>query len=217
LDWARQLDVYCERTDFTFWSEPINAVTNVAFLGVAIVMYRRTKGVPEAQGLAVILFLIGLGSFAFHTTATELGALMDVAPILAFILYFLFLSNRDILNMRWPLNLTLCVAFFPFAAIVGRIFINYGMGSSGAYAPVVVMLILYAGFTASASRQISRGFWEGACFLAISLYLRSMDLGICEVVPMGTHWAWHLINALTLGHMIAVYHAHILEVQGAAR
>jgi hypothetical protein len=217
LDWTHQIDIYCERTDFSFWSEPINALTNIAFLVVAVIMYRRSKDVPQAQGLAVVLFLIGLGSFAFHTTATQWGAVADTAPILAFILYFLFLTNRDILRKRWPLNLTLCAVFFPFSAITARIFIDYGMGGSGVYAPVVVVLILYAGFTFGTSRKVARGFWEGACFLAMSLYLRMLDTGLCTVVPIGTHWAWHLINAILLGHMIGVYRAHMLEVREAAR
>jgi len=32
VDWFAQFDGYCERTDLTYWSEPVNAVTNLAFI-----------------------------------------------------------------------------------------------------------------------------------------------------------------------------------------
>jgi len=73
MNWMEQVNNYCERTDFSFWSEPVNAITNAAFLIAAIYVFPRTKGLPLGRALAVTLFLIGLGSFAFHTTATHWG------------------------------------------------------------------------------------------------------------------------------------------------
>ena len=32
MEWFEAVDGYCERVDAAFWSEPINAVTNAAFL-----------------------------------------------------------------------------------------------------------------------------------------------------------------------------------------
>ncbi len=49
MDWFEQIDGYCERTDFTYWSEPLNAVTNVAFIIAALLLWRRSAGVPMAR------------------------------------------------------------------------------------------------------------------------------------------------------------------------
>jgi len=32
MDWSAPIDLYCERTDASFWAEPANALTNAAFL-----------------------------------------------------------------------------------------------------------------------------------------------------------------------------------------
>ena len=73
MDWTQQIDGYCERVDFSFWAEPVNAVTNLAFLIAAFILWRRIKGqgMPLAMGLVVIMAVIGIGSFLFHTFATQ--------------------------------------------------------------------------------------------------------------------------------------------------
>ena len=61
MDWTRAIDAYCERTDASYWSEPINAVTNFAFIIAALIMFRRTSGMISGQVLSVILIAIGVG------------------------------------------------------------------------------------------------------------------------------------------------------------
>jgi aspartyl-tRNA(Asn)/glutamyl-tRNA(Gln) amidotransferase subunit C len=67
MDWTRAIDGYCERTDPGYWSEPINAITNFAFLIAAVVMWRRVRGqgMPLAMALVVILAAIGVGSYLY--------------------------------------------------------------------------------------------------------------------------------------------------------
>ncbi len=78
-----------------FWSEPINAVTNAAFLIVAIWVWRR-PGLPVmGRVLTVILALIGIGSFLFHAFAQTWAVLADVLPILMFILTYIYVATRD--------------------------------------------------------------------------------------------------------------------------
>lgn len=78
-NWGSVIDGYCERTGPEFWSEPVNALTNAAFLVAAFVMWRRTGGrLPLANLMILLLALIGVGSFLFHTFATTWAALADV-------------------------------------------------------------------------------------------------------------------------------------------
>jgi hypothetical protein len=86
MDWTRAVNAYCERTDAGFWSEPINALTNGAFLLAAGLVWPMTRGDTGARLLACVLGLIGIGSFLFHTVAEVWAGLADVLPILIFIL-----------------------------------------------------------------------------------------------------------------------------------
>jgi len=66
MDWFKAVDGYCERVDAAFWSEPINAITNVTFLIAAIWVWRRPELTVMGRVLTIILELIGIGSFLFH-------------------------------------------------------------------------------------------------------------------------------------------------------
>lgn len=104
MDWSRPVDLYCERTDPSFWAEPVNALTNVSFLiaaAVAFVQWRRA-GANDRPVFALILITatIGIGSFIFHTIATRGAALFDTIPIAVFIYGYLFFA------LRWFLTLS---------------------------------------------------------------------------------------------------------------
>ena len=81
---------YCERIDGSFWAEPLNAVTNAAFLVAALAgfwLWRRQGG-RDAVTLVLIelVFAIGIGSFLFHTVPNRWTLLADVVPIQLFAL-----------------------------------------------------------------------------------------------------------------------------------
>ena len=119
MDWLAPVDAYCERTGPEYWSEPVNALTNLAFLLAALVMARRLRGPGMATGrvLAGVLFVIGLGSWLFHTHANGLTGLMDVLPILTFILIYVFAATRDYLGARPWVAALVTAGFIPYAAV----------------------------------------------------------------------------------------------------
>ncbi|MEL6683170.1 MAG: ceramidase domain-containing protein, partial [Pseudomonadota bacterium] len=171
MDWLAQVDGYCERTDFSFWSEPLNAVTNAAFIIAALVMWRRSAGLPTARLLCAIVFAIGLGSFLFHTHATVWAALADVAPIGLFILTYLFLTNRDLVGMPWWAAMAVTGLFAPFA-YVKVLFLNQipFFNISNFYWTVPILLIGYGTYLRG---TVGKGFLIGAGILCVSITLRS--------------------------------------------
>src|SRR5436190_1310776 len=93
---ADYVDNYCERTDGSFWSEPLNAVSNVSFLIAAIVAWiqirrvSRLTGQPagELSALPLMILFIFVGSSLFHTTATRWGLALDSGSIGVYMVYF---------------------------------------------------------------------------------------------------------------------------------
>ena len=59
--------------------------------------------------------------------------------------------------------------------------------------------------------DVSKGLAVGALLLTISMFARSVDLPLCEIIPTGTHFLWHVINAIMLAWMIEVYRRHIIS------
>ncbi|TDX28233.1 ceramidase [Rhodovulum visakhapatnamense] len=217
MDWTRQIDAYCERTDFTFWAEPVNAATNAAFVLAALVMWRRCDGMPLGRALAAVLAVIGVGSFLFHTLATEWASMADVLPILCFILLYVFVANRTYWGLGlWP-ALGLTALFFPYAAVTGPLFGRLGwLGSSAGYAPVALLILVYALALVRRLPEVAAGLGLGVGLLAVSLTFRTIDLPVCAALPLGTHFVWHLLNAVMLGWMIEVYRQHVRRASRGA-
>lgn len=206
MDWTKAVDGYCERISPEYWAEPVNALTNLAFILAALIMWRRVVGMPLARALCAVLFAIGVGSYLFHTHAQTWAGLADVAPIVAFILLYIFAINRHGMGLSvWP-ALGLTGLFLPYAGMMVPLFsLVPGLGGSAAYAPVPLLILLYAAFLRNKMPELSRGLASGAALLIVSLTFRTIDEPLCGSWLVGTHFMWHLLNGLMLGWMIEVY------------
>lgn len=211
MDWLREIDGYCERLGPEYWAEPINAVTNAAFVAVALIMWSRTRGLVVARLLVVILASIGVGSYLFHTHAQVWAGLADVVPILIYILVYVYAVNRQVWGLRlWP-ALGLTAVFFPYAAATVPLFqMVPGLGSSAGYAPVPLLIYLYAFALRHRAPETARGLAIGATILVASITFRALDEPMCGDWPMGTHFIWHILNGIMLGWMIEVLRRHML-------
>jgi len=206
MEWTAQVDAYCERLGAGLWAEPVNALTNLAFVIMALWLWPRTQARPLARVLVVILGAIGIGSGLFHTAATRWAGLADVIPIGLYILTYLYAVNRDVCG--WPVWLAALgtAAFIPYAMAVTPVF---GMlpflAISGFYWSVPLLIVIYALALRRRAPRTAMGLAMGAGILSLSLVFRSLDAALCAAFPLGTHFLWHLLNAVMLGWMIHVY------------
>jgi len=205
------VDGYCERLGPGLWAEPLNAVTNAAFLIAALVMWQRTRAGrdPLEATLIAILAVIGAGSGLFHTFAQGWAALADVIPIALFILAYVYAANRRFFGLRPPLAALLTLGYFPYAAATMPLFrLIPGIGGSAGYAPVPLLILIYAALLARRLPEVARGLALGAGLLIVSLTARTLDGPLCAALPVGTHFLWHILNGLMLGWMIEVLRRH---------
>lgn len=211
MDWTRAIDAYCERTDASYWSEPVNAVTNLAFILAAILMWRRTEGMIAGRVLSAILFLIGIGSWLFHTHATAWAATADTTPIMIFTLTYIYLANRDFFG--WPVWSALlgALAYIPYTAVLTPAFEALPFFTvSSFYWPLPALIFVYAILLRRRAPALARNLAIGASILCLSITARSLDQGLCAAVPIGTHFLWHILNAVMLGWMIETWRRHAL-------
>lgn len=199
MDWSAPVDLYCERTDPSFWAEPANALTNAAFLiaaAAAATSWRRAGGRDGAAlALIIIVAAVGLGSFTFHTVATRGAALADVIPIAIFIYGYLLLALRRFLGLSFAASAAILVAFAAAAQALSRLAPPHALNGSIDYAPALAALIAVA---RAAQGPPRRGLDLAAMLFTASLALRSVDLAACDAFPLGTHFAWHMLNAAVL-------------------
>lgn len=221
MTWTRAIDGYCERTDPSFWAEPVNAITNLAFLLAAVWIWPRTKGQATDRVLAAILFAIGIGSFLFHTFAQAWAGLADTVPIGLFIVVYIFAACRDYIGLAglWAIAATV---FFTLMLAVGVNQMAAAMPDLGANAAYIGTCTLIFGFGVGMMRGNPRtggGLLIGSGVLALSIASRMLDMRLCPAFPVGTHFLWHLLNAGMLAWMIEVHlrHGTRLDAAGTAR
>lgn len=214
------IDIYCERTDPAFWAEPLNAVSNGAFLIAAFFAFRLIqknsypqkinpgshRGSNRSQSsmplpfdslfLAGIIAVIGVGSFLFHTLATKTALMADVIPILIYQLAFLSLYGRRVMELSRARVLILIVGFLMLgqSSYMAKDILNGSLG----YAPALIFLIAYAIYH-YATHKVERGIlFLAAGIFTLSLTFRSIDMAICNALPIGIHYMWHILNAIVL-------------------
>jgi hypothetical protein len=218
MDLTRQIGGYCERLGPGLWAEPLNAVTNLAFLLAAWAAWRMIRRDPVgiAHVLTAILALIGIGSGLFHTFATTGTAMADTLPILLFILVYVFAASRDFLG--WPASLSgvAVLGVFPWVGGVTWAILQIapGLGGSAAYASVDLLIWLYAGLLARRDPAVACNLAIGAAILAVSITARALDEPLCGINPIGTHFLWHILNATMLLWMIRTWRVHHLAKVG---
>lgn len=200
-----ELAAYCERVGDGVLSEPLNAVTNLAFLVAAYAAWRMlrqravgTRSPVSLVALIVILVAIGLGSLAFHTFAGW-TVILDVVPIAMFMVFGFVCALHYLWGLRWPLAWIGAPAFLAFAAGMSVLTSALDL-PPGNY---VAALLLMAGVAVVLGLDPDRRPYAGrfalaAAVFAVSLTFRTVDEPICGAVPIGTHFLWHLLNACVL-------------------
>ncbi len=212
MDWFRHVNNYCERIDAGYWSEPVNALTNIAFLISALLCWRALGPArdPGARALTALLFLIGIGSYLFHTHAQLWALLADVLPIQLFILLYIHQATTRLLSLPNRIAWLAVAAFLPYAYVTSAAIRSIAgpLNGSVGYAPVALLMVGYALALMRHAPRTARDLAFGAALLTVSLFFRTIDQAVCIAIPIGTHFLWHLLNAVLLGWMILVLRRH---------
>ena len=192
------IDIYCERTGPGLLAEPVNAVTNLAFLLAALACWRLAgrQGVLSAdiRLLTGLMAAIGIGSGLFHTFATGWSQLLDILPILLFQVVYLWAYGRRIIGMGTGWLVT-AILLLVSTALYGRQFPDLLNGSL-IYAPALVMLISLGTYHYRHAAVQPALLLQATGVFLLSLSMRTMDEAVCAHLPLGTHFLWHLLNGL---------------------
>lgn len=213
---------YCERgADPAFWAEPLNAVSNAAFLIAATAAFLHWWRLPRhEQGSAELLLVgllaaIGTGSFLFHTLATRWAAYADTVPIGLFMLFYLAYALRRFLGLGWGLVVLGLVAFVGSLQFAGSVSCSVGLisavdaarhpclnGTAG-YVPALLALAAVASVLMVKGHPAARLLAAASIVFLVSMVFRTIDWEICARTVLaghrlGTHFLWHILNAVLL-------------------
>ncbi|EAU41393.1 hypothetical protein FP2506_01460 [Fulvimarina pelagi HTCC2506] len=205
MDWFETIDAYCERTNTAFWSEPLNAITNAAFLLAALIVFVRSRGGARPglveMALIALVSVIGVGSFLFHTFATRWAGLADVLPITVFIFAYFAYALRRFVRLGWIATAICTLLFFVVSPLAEPVFSPI-VGGSAAYLPGLFAMLGIGGFLLAGRHPAGRLVFAAGIVFTASLAFRIADDPLCDIMPLGTHFLWHVFNAVTLGLLL---------------
>ena len=90
-------------------------------------------------------------------------------------------------------------------------------GASVQYIPVAILIFFYSGLLNKSKSNLSRELFIGATILSLSIFVRTIDAPLCAIVAVGTHFIWHILNAIMLAWMIEVLRRHMLAGYSVGR
>lgn len=224
MTFGEHVFLYCERgTNPDLLAEPINALSNAAFLlagliGLQLVLWRP----PEERSadhflLAVLVVFIGFGSLAFHLYADQGSELADVVPIGVFMLVYLAFALNRLLLVPVGVTMLLVIGFTAIMALASQVqcsdtaigFLGDVPGAkpclngSVFYLPALAAMVVIGLLLRERGHKAAPWVLWAAAIFAVSVTLRSLDMALCDEVvfdgrKVGTHFAWHVLNALAL-------------------
>jgi Ceramidase len=195
----------CERESDSLLAEPMNVLTNLAFIVTATFLWRECRANHDLRGykiydikiLIALIFLIGICSSLFHIYPTPTTELIDTIVIAIFIICFLISVLIRIVKCKIMETFVCFMAYAGFTHILVTQFPN-GLNGSIAYLSTMSTLIFIALYLNLKRRATARAFMLAAIIGVISLFFRSIDNAVCDKIPVGTHFLWHTLNALLI-------------------
>jgi hypothetical protein len=195
---AALMDAYCERVGMGLFAEPLNAVSNVSFLLAAWAAWvLATRTGTLSAGVRVLIALaasVGIGSILWHTYPTMLTLLLDIIPILIFIVWFIWLYTRNVMGLRSLLAVASVAAFLLATFLV--IPLSGVLHGALVYTPGLIVTLVLGVFHAREQRAARFTLLAAAGVYLAALFFRTIDNEVCPVLPIGTHFLWHLLIGL---------------------
>ncbi len=195
---------YAETLPGRFPVEPWSVGTNLVFLAIVVYWARRTRLDAKRHPLIVAslpFILLGfIGGSVYHATrSSDVWLVMDYGPIsLVALMGCLYFWRR--ITENW-LQAFLCVMVLPVSL---RIYWSYQPAASNfsiSFGYLLLAVNVVTPIVLHCYLNRGRHVWSligAAVSIAVAIVLRSVDLASAAILPMGTHFLWHLFGACSV-------------------
>jgi hemolysin III len=197
--------VYAETDLLRPIREPFNAVTAALFIFIAVQHLRRVRRRPEASGFlraaGWILLIGGVGGTLYHALRVWRGfLLMDFLPIAILILLGSLRLLREQLGSWWA------AAALTLGAIAAQVGLVAAFGArprpSAGYA-MLSLLVIGPALVAAHRDHFRHARLLGTSLGAFAVALTFRALDGEGLLPMGTHFLWHIFGAVATWAVLA--------------
>lgn len=202
------IDIYCERLETGWMAEPLNVFSNAAFFIIVYFVWlvaRREQVINKASLILIgSVIIIGVNSTLFHISAMRWIGIADTLSILFFQIAFLILYARHVMKFS-TIGIGLILGLY-VSMIVLASQLPYGtVNVPVSYFPALTLIFGLGIWHAHKCLRVRWGFLAAALLFGVSLTFRLLDIPLCDRVPIGLHFIWHILNAGVLYLLLRVY------------
>ena len=122
----------------------------------------------------------------------------DIIPIFFFSLSFIFLFNRDVINVNYLNSALLFLLFFILILFVTPLLNFEILNGSEFYFANYFFLAIYTIWLYLKKSDFFQLLFLGFIIFNLSVLLRTIDNHVCDYFSIGTHFLWHFFNAYLL-------------------
>jgi hypothetical protein len=123
-----------------------------------------------------------------------LTLVLDSVPILIFIMWYIWLYARNVVGMR-PLFAIASAAAFLLATLPA-LPLSGVLHGAFVYTPGLIVTLVLGLFHARERRAGRYTLLAAAGVYLAALFFRTIDNEVCPVLPIGTHFLWHILIGL---------------------
>lgn len=217
---------WCEATQCAWLSEPANALSNAAYLVVALAVWRQCRLSPrmEVRRLPPLLLWVGLSSFLFHASNNYLSQLLDFHGMFSFSFWLLVINLRRARLVSRESQQVLWLGLQFFAMLVVHVLYRARIK----YQWLIVLAIVGVLATEYLARSRSALFEQPGSLarlrMGVLLLLCAQLASLADLLRIACdpqhswlhgHVAWHHLSAISLYYVVQHYRA--LPYEGGAR
>ncbi len=196
----RYIDLHCERTQYGFFEEPLNVLSNLGFIIAAYFLLRfiRTKQNKPFSLYFIILLcgFIGLGSMTFHVTARMWAAMYaDVLPIALFAVIFMFMFSHHVLRLGL-VGTAVLIGLLVAENVIFKSYVGRAPDGYVSLIPSAFFLIFISLYMMITKNRSARNITVATIIASVAIFFRATDMYFCDIFPYGTHFLWHSLMGI---------------------
>ncbi len=186
---------YCEQ-GFAIWNIFSSFAYFIAGFSILKLVLKEDRQNNLYLILTLLFWMIGIGSILYHSVLTVPALLLDAVPVYILLSVLIFLLQQQVGthgNAPWKVT-GIIVGIEGITTVVlprlNSIDFNITIG-------IALGLVLAGG--SYIIKQIYSSYPKilivGVLLYSIGALSRVFEKGVCEIIPMGTHFIWHLCAA----------------------
>ncbi|MHA1658317.1 MAG: hypothetical protein ACTSUT_04235 [Promethearchaeota archaeon] len=96
------------------------------------------------------------------------------------------------------------ILFISLILLMGRLIPRETLNGSSEYFPFIVALAIFGGILQYKKQPAAKYFWSATGTFCLGFFFRILDLMVCPYFILGTHFLWHVLNAIVIYLLLRV-------------